>query len=117
MSQRQSVKNAADRDQVDRAGRDDARNAKRYQDALFNMMNTPDGRIVFTNFLRAAGIGVGERGDSVFHNSGSVMAHKSGQLDLGLDLQEALKRSSLRLYHLMESEARAIIETEGLENR
>jgi len=115
--QRQRVRNAADREQVEKARKQDARDSNRYMLALHNTLNTLDGRIVITQFLRAAGIGVGERNTRVFDNSGSVTAFNAGQHELGSDLQEACRHASLKFYQIMESEARDVIETEQLENQ
>lgn len=107
MSQaRQTVRNAADPEQVDRADRKEKREAFRFSDDLQNVLNTPQGRRVLTTILLKCGVGVAQKSADIFNNSGSVTAYNCGQVETGLWLQDQARESSLELYQLMEREER-----------
>lgn len=104
---RQAVKNAADPEQVERAGKKEKREAFRFVDDLQNVMNMPQGRRVLSTLLRKCGVGVSEASSSGFNNSGSITAYNCGQIDVGVWLQHEARQSSIELYQLMEREERA----------
>ena len=105
------VQNAADADQVKRAGRKERRTEEMRLAAYQTVLRTPEGRLVFWDLLTRAGIF-----QSVFHPSESVVTYNAGRQDFGHELMARLLQADEDSYQLMEREARQRAKREMIEN-
>lgn len=110
---RQRVRNAADPEQVERAEVLDKRDVERYHDALHNVLNTKDGRVVIRVLLNACGIGIGELPRNPFGESATFTAYQCGELHIGQSLQADARKASPELSHLMETEGIELEQNNG----
>jgi hypothetical protein len=110
---RMRVKNAADEDQVKAGAKKDERDEERYHDALNNVMNTRDGRIVARVLLNACGMGIAQEPENPFTTTDSLTAYNCGRLFVGQSLHRDLMDACPTQYHLMEREARDLKTTEN----
>jgi hypothetical protein len=99
---RQLVRNAADREQVEHSEDVQRRQTITYEHALFNVMNTRDGRVVLTQWLLKMGVGLGQK----------AVDNGITARELGDELAEDLKLASQDAYFAMEKESRRIIHEE-----
>ncbi len=92
------VKNAADPRQVKFAAEFERRQLERLSSALHSVLNTVEGRIVFAELIRRAGVY-----RSIWHPS-SEIHYNAGRQDYGHELMADLVRTDEDLYQLMERE-------------
>jgi len=95
------VRNAADPEQVRRAGRKEHDDARRYQDMLRAALQSPEVRYVFSEILERCGLFA-----SVFDHSGSVMYWREGRRNFGLELHSDLIAADETMVELMTRERR-----------
>ena len=99
------VRNAADRDQVKRATRNERTRSER-RDAIWGQVLTgQDGRELVWMLLQDTRVF-----DSPLHASGSMVYYNIGRADVGRDLIAYLRSVHGANYLLMEQEARALDE-------
>jgi hypothetical protein len=101
-AERALVRNAADPQQVRRAGRKVDDREDQFAAALATVMSTTAGRLVFAELLERAGLY-----QTVFDHSGSVMYFREGRRNFGLEIQAALVAADDALYDTLERERRA----------
>lgn len=97
------VLNAADREQVKRAGRKERDREERRLSIYASVLNTVDGRALVWDLLASSGIFT-----SPFHASGSTVYYNIGRSDFGRELLAYLVTEHQAAYLLMEREARLI---------
>lgn len=98
MTQRAMTRNAADPSQVRTAERLEKRRQERFARALAATINTVEGRIVFAELLRRAGVY-----RSIWHPS-SEIHYNAGRQDYGHELMATLTDLSLDHFLKMEQE-------------
>ena len=96
------VGNAADPEQVKRAGERELSNRERELNDLAFVLTHRQGRRVIWRQLTEAGVF-----KSSFHTSASVVYFNEGRRDLGLRLLADVMETDATAYHLMASEAKA----------
>lgn len=102
MAPRTLQRNAADAQQVRFAARKVQDTEARFRAALAAVLGTQDGRRVFAELLRRAGL---DR--TIYDHSGSTMYFNEGRRNYGLELKATIVETSEELYELMEREERA----------
>lgn len=105
---RVAVRNAADRQQVARARRQEQRIDERFHDSLRAVMSTPEGRLVCWSYLGKFGVYRG-----VYADNPHRMAYEAGRQQCGHDLLTDLVRADEELFQLMEREMRALADAEA----
>lgn len=95
------MQNAADPKQVKFAEQVTRRRVERFENALWNVMNTVDGRIVFEGLIRRLGVM-----RSIWDQSARIH-YNAGQQDAGHEIVADLIRVDEGLYDKMQAEARA----------
>lgn len=100
MADRAEVRNAADREQVTRAGRREREREVRRLAIIRGVLETTSGREFCWNLLTAAGVF-----KSVWHSS-ALIHYNSGRQDFGHELMADLIRADEGAYELMNREAR-----------
>ncbi|HMJ02427.1 MAG TPA: hypothetical protein VK506_05770 [Conexibacter sp.] len=98
---RADVRNAADPEQVERAGRKEKRLATREQDLTRAVLATPEGRAFCWSLLVKAKVF-----ESIYHAS-ALIHYNAGRQDFGHELIALLLDADEDGYLLMEKEARA----------
>lgn len=84
------------------AERIEAERAARYEHALRRVMATPEGRIVFAQIIRGAGVF-----RNAFSSDALVMAHETGRQAIGLELRHQLQVTDSELFDVMDADERA----------
>lgn len=102
------VTNAADVDQVKRAGRKEKDREALFLDALRASLSHAEVRYVFAEYLQRAGLDV-----TSFDHNGSMMNFKEGRRNFGLEIKADLYRADERLADLMETERRARVRADN----
>jgi hypothetical protein len=95
------VQNAANVDQVKRAGRKDRDADAERLAAIVEVLRTVAGRRVFADLLERAGLY-----ESSFDQSQSLLYFKEGRRNFGLEMRAALERADEELTDLMDRERR-----------
>lgn len=98
---RAEVKNAADPEQVEKAGRRVNRRERVRLEHYGAVMRTPAGRAVMWDLLERAGLY-----ETSFDREALIMARREGRRGLGLELLAQLIELEPALYLVMEQEAR-----------
>lgn len=95
------TRNAADVQQVRRAGRKVEERDVVFRRSLVAVMGTPEGRLVIWKLLGMSGLD-----ETVFNHSGSIMCFNEGRRNFGLELKAHVIDASEALYLEMEREQR-----------
>jgi len=106
---RAEVRNAADSQQVRRAGRRQQRRDERRQNAVRAVLATPEGRFVFWDLIASAGVF-----RSIWESSARIH-YNAGRQDFGHELIAMLVEADPEAYQLMEREMRALAKRDALE--
>lgn len=96
------TKNAADPEQLKRAGRTEKDRENRFLSALANSLVYPEVRYMLAELLERAGL---DRPS--FDHSGSIMAYNEGRRSVALELRALLEIANADAVELLESEHRA----------
>lgn len=99
---RSAVRNAADREQVKRADRNQQRVVEQFLDCLRAVMDTRDGRLVFWKYLGKFGVY-----EDIYSDSPQRMAYDAGRRRAGLELLADLLAAGEDNFQKMEREMRA----------
>lgn len=102
MRERALVRNAADPEQVKRAGRVERDREALFLAALHEVLEYASGRLVFADLLDRAGLY-----GTVYDASDAAMYFKEGRRNFGLELRAACERANEAGTDLMDRERRA----------
>ena len=107
MTERSAVKNAADPQQVQAAGRRDQKKVSRELANIRAVLQTPAGRAVLYQVVLDAGTRSG-----IFDHSGSVTYFKAGRQNFGFELQSQFEKADQDAWALAQAEHREAMQTD-----